>query len=138
MAERIAPITNHLAEPFWSAASASRLCLPRCVASGRAFWPPSPSSPFVTGGAVEWHDMPARGVVRSLVVYRRAFQKALADRVPYGVALVEVAPGLRLQAHVAAPDDPRSPGPGDVVGLAFAPLREGESAVIHVAGRRNE
>jgi uncharacterized OB-fold protein len=132
MAEHLAPILNALSQPFWDAAAVGRLCLPFCTATGRAFWPPSPSSPFATGGEVMWHDIPPEGIVRSLVVYRRAFQQALADRLPYGVALVEVAPGVRLLAH--APD-PGGAVAGDRVRLGFRPLREGELPVLALESR---
>jgi uncharacterized OB-fold protein len=137
MAERIAPIVNRLSEPFWAAAAEGRLALPACSATGRLFWPPSPSSPFVTGGGIEWREVPAKGVVSSIVVYRRGFQKALAGRLPYGIALVEIAQELRLQAHVANPDAAEAPRAGDPVRLTFLPLREGEAPVLHV-GSRNE
>jgi hypothetical protein len=132
MAERLAPIVNALSQPFWDAAAAGRLCLPFCTATDRAFWPPSPSSPFVTGGEVSWRDIPPEGVVRSILVYRRAFQQALADRLPYGVALVEVAPGARLLAHVP---DPAAAAAGDRVRLGFRPLREGEPPVPTLESR---
>lgn len=127
MAERLAPVVNTLSQPFWDAAASGRLCLPFCAATDQAFWPPSPSSPFSTSGEVVWRDIPPEGVVRSLVVYRRAFQQALADRLPYGVALVEVAPGARLLAHVP---DPGAAAAGDRVRLGFRPLREGELPVL--------
>jgi uncharacterized OB-fold protein len=132
MAERLAAIANALSQPFWDAAAAGRLCLPFCTTTGRFFWPPSPSSPFATGGEVSWRDTPPEGVVRSLVVYRRAFQQALADRLPYGIALVEVAPGVRLLAHVP---DPGAAAAGDRVRLAFRPLRDGELPVLTLESR---
>ncbi|HEX4737333.1 MAG TPA: OB-fold domain-containing protein [Allosphingosinicella sp.] len=132
MAERLTPIVNALSQPFWDAAAAGRLCLPFCTATDRTFWPPSPSSPFATGGDVSWRETPPEGIVRSLVVYRRAFQQALADRLPYGVALVEVAPGVRLLAHVPGPGGAAA---GDRVRLTFRPLRDGELPVLMLESR---
>lgn len=132
MAEPLAPIVNALSRPFWDSAAAGRLSLPFCAATGRPFWPPSPSSPFARGGAVSWRDAAPEGIVRSLVVYRRAFQQALADRLPYGVALIEVAPGVRLLAHVP---DPGAAAAGDRVRLGFRPLREGELPVLTLESR---
>ena len=133
MAERLSPIVNELGTPFWMSAAEGRLVRPFCQTTDCAFWPPSPSSPFVTGGAVAWRDVAPEGTVVSVVIYRRAFQRALADRLPYGVALVEVRPGVRLQAHVADPDGLDAPSPGDRVALGFQPMREGEPGVLCVA-----
>lgn len=132
MSERLAPIVNDLSKCFWDAAAAGRLCLPYCVATGRTFWPPSPSSPFVADAAVSWREVDTQGVVRSIIIYRRTFQKVLQDRVPYGAALVEVAAGVRLLAH--APD-PGLAAAGDRVQLGFRPLRAGELPVLTLEAR---
>ena len=131
MAELIAPIVNSLSAPFWSAAGEGRLVLPHCQATDRPFWPPSPTSPFVTGGAVEWRPAESKGVLRSRVVYRRVFQKILEARLPYAVGLVELGSGVRLQAHIADPDGDDAPQAGDAVAIYFAPLVEGNPPVPH-------
>src|SRR4051794_10420215 len=113
MSEPIDPIRNALNAPFWAAAEEGRLVLPVCVATGRCFWPPSPSSPFVSGGATAWRDSPGDGTLRGLVIYRRVFQKAFETQLPYGVALVELDEGPRLQAYVAEPEGPGAPRAGD-------------------------
>ena len=125
VAEPLAPVVNALSRPFWAAAGEGRLRLPFCVTTGTAFWPPSPSSPFVQSGAVGWRDVPAEGVLLSRATYRRAFQQTFADRLPYAVCLVEILPGLRLQVHLAEPDAATAPQAGDRVILAFRPVAEG-------------
>ncbi len=120
MAPALMPLLNDLSRPFWTAGEAGRLVLPHCVETGRPFWPPSPSSPFRTAGNIEWRDVEATGTLLSLVVYRRAFQQELASALPYGVGLVELAPGVRLFAHVARPDG--GIAAGDPVRLDFRPL----------------
>ena len=131
MAEPIAPIVNSLSAPFWDAAGEGRLVLPHCLATDRAFWPPSPTSPFVTAGAVEWRPAEPKGVLRSRVVYRRTFQKILEARPPYAIGLVELRSRVRLQAHIADPDADDAPKAGDAVTLHFAPLVEGNPPVLH-------
>jgi uncharacterized OB-fold protein len=132
MGETLSPLRNDLSEPFWEGAEAGRLILPYCRETGRPFWPPSPSSPFVTAGPIDWREADPEGVMVTAVTYRRLFQKALADRLPYGIALVELAGGVRLQAHVAEPDAADAPRAGDTVRLRFAPLADGELPVLHV------
>ena len=128
MAEQMLPVLNDLSAPFQAGLEEGRLVLPHCRATGAAFWPPSPVSPFVTGGQVEWRDADPEGVVTGLVVYRRAFQKILESRLPYGIALVELVSGVRLQAHVAEPD---KLAPGDRAKVHFAPLVDNSQPVLH-------
>jgi uncharacterized OB-fold protein len=128
MAETLSPIVNSLSEPFYTAGAEGRLVLPHCVTTGRPFWPPSPSSPFATAGTVEWREVEPRGEVRSIVTYARVFQQALADRMPFAIALVELAEGVRLQAHVA---DPESLVAGNRARLIFAPLAPDLPPVLH-------
>ena len=117
-----APIVNRLNAPFWEGAKAGRLMLPFCVRTGRAFWPPSPLSPFCIESEVAWREASPHGGLESLVVQRRSFHPAFAPLTPFGVGLVALAAGPRLLAHVAAPDAPGAPSPGDPVQLSFRPL----------------
>jgi uncharacterized OB-fold protein len=130
MSETVEPIVNNLNAPFWAAAREGRLCLPHCETTRRAFWPPSPYSPFVTGGGVAWIDVSApTGRALSVVVYHRPFQKAFASAAPYGVALVELDAGPRLMVHVPAPNAAEAPRAGDSIILHFAPAVAGGPAV---------
>lgn len=131
MGERLDPLVNDLSRPFWEAAEAGRLVIPHCEATGRAFWPPSPSSPYARAGNVCWRDVERRGRVAARVVYRRLFQKPLESCLPYGVALVELACGVRLKAHVAQADTADAPRPGDEVELYFSRLPGGRFPVLH-------
>lgn len=131
MSESLAPAVTDLSRPFWNAASEGRFALPYCVATGCPFWPPAPTSPFRTAGAVEWRDAEAVGIVSSIVVYRRAFQSALAAHLPYGIALVQVARGVRLLVHLDDPD--AAPKPGSRVSLCFRRLAWSETPVLAIA-----
>lgn len=127
MSASLMPIVNDLSRPFWDAANAGRLDMPYCVATGSLFWPPSPASPFLTAGQVGWRETEPAGTLISLVVYRRAFQAELAAALPFGIALVEIEPGVRLMVYVTAPDD--SPELGGRVRIDFRALVEGGAKV---------
>ena len=122
MVEPIAPIINELNAPFWTAAEEGRLVLPLCLTTGRAFWPPSPISPFVSSGATGWSPARGEGVLRALAIYRRVFQKAFEPLTPYGVGLVELDEGPRLHAFVPTQGGADEPKPGDRVRLSFTRL----------------
>ena len=127
MVETVLPVINNLSAPFWRGAAENRLVLPFCSATDRFFWPPSPYSPFATGGAVEWRETSPSGVLRALVVYRRGFQKAFQPALPYGIGLVALDCGVRLQAHL--PNVDRAPAKGARVQLGFAVVAEGGQMV---------
>jgi len=120
MSEHLNPEINELNLPFWNAASEGQLLLPYCAATGRHFWPPCPVSPFLTGGTVEWRSIDAAGTLRAVVTYRRVFQKILSDFIPYRIGLVELAGGVRLQAHLPGAAD--RPSIGERVKIGFSPL----------------
>ena len=134
MSEPVAPVVNTLNAPFWDAAADGRFVLPHCTATGRAFWPPSPASPFVTGSAVAWRAVEPVGTLAAIAVYRRGFQKAFAHRMPYAVGLIALDCGARIQAHISNPDAPNAPRRGARVRIAFERLADGGPPVPVVVG----
>ncbi len=125
MAESADPIVNQLNLMFWQGAAEGVLMMPHCVATGAAFWPPSPISPFRGGESVEWRAVSPSGTVLARVVYRRAFQQAFAPCLPYGIAMIGLDCGVRLQVHVPRPDEPDAPVVGDRVTIFFDVLLPG-------------
>jgi uncharacterized OB-fold protein len=122
MGENANPIINALNRPFWDGAAEGRLYLPHCVETDAAFWPPSPFSPFAGGLNVEWREVAPEGRVLASVTYRRAFQKAFADLLPYAIAMVALDCGPRMQVHIEQPDAAQSPQAGSRVRLMFKVL----------------
>jgi len=133
MTETIEPEITDLNTPFWLAATAGRLVLPHCVTTGKPFWPPSPLSPFTTNGPVEWKEVEPQGVLRSVVTYRRVFQKVLSDLVPYRIGLVELTDEVRLQAYLAGAS--QTPSVGDEVRINFTPLGAGTQNVPTIVSK---
>jgi uncharacterized OB-fold protein len=127
MTESVDPPINTLNTPFWEAARGGTLLLPHCAKSGRAFWPPSPVSPYVTGGEVAWQAVSPTGILRASVVYERVFQMAFKPLAPYRVGLVELDCGVRLQAYHAGPSG--APAIGDRVTIGFRHLAGGNYPV---------
>jgi hypothetical protein len=123
MTEPVSPIVNSLNAPFWQGASEGRLVMPICVASERAFWPPSSLSPFVSGGKVTWREVAPLGTLRAMAIYRRGFQKAFSAQLPYAVGLVELDAGPRLHVHLFGAAS--APAAGARVKISFEILVEG-------------
>jgi len=129
MSENILPLINNLNGPFWKAAQEQRLELPFCITTGRSFWPPSLFSPFVTGGTVAWRSVAPSGKLLARVIYRRSFLKAFESLMPYGIGLVELDTGPRLQVFIAEPDGADAPQAGQRVGLEFRKFM-GEASIL--------
>lgn len=129
MSGSAAPIANDLWQPWFEGAADDRLVLPHCQTTQRAFWPPSLVSPFVTGGEVQWHEVRPMGLLTAQVTYRRGFLNAFKSLLPYGCGLVQLECGVRLQAHIAQPDDANAPATGSRVVLRFRSLIAGDPPV---------
>jgi uncharacterized protein len=89
---------------FWDMAAKHELWLPRCVDTGKFFFPPQESSPL-TGGEISWARASGRGRLASYVIAHRA-APGFEDELPYVVALVELDEGPRLTSNLlnVAPD----------------------------------
>jgi len=94
---------------WWEAAAAHRLVVQRCTDCGRTRHPPGPVCPRCRSAAAELAELPGTGTVYTFTVVHQAFIPALADRVPYVVAGVDLdgAGGVRLVSNVVdvAPED---------------------------------
>jgi len=76
-----------LSAPFFAAAAAGELRIPRCEKCGAYVWYPQEAC-TVDGGALVWTQVSGRGTLFSWAVVRRAFLPAFEDKVPFVTALV--------------------------------------------------
>jgi uncharacterized OB-fold protein len=90
---------------FWDKACVHELWLPKCVDSGRFFFPPRLFSPF-TGGAITWERASGNARLASFVIAHRA-APGFEAQTPYIIALAELEEGPRLLTNLpGAPPDP--------------------------------
>jgi uncharacterized protein len=109
----IIPAVTDLTKPYWDNARAGRLVTQRCRSCGRIWHPPLPACPHCHSTDLGWREVRGDGTVYTYTVVRHATHAALADRVPYVVAIVELAEGPRLVTGITGC------APGDVrVGMA--------------------
>lgn len=97
------PHHSDVAAPFWAGLRERRLLLQFDAESGRAQFYPRPQSLYSEAG-VQWREASGRGVIAALTQSRVA-PPALADQVPYALALVKLEEGPRMLARVLAPFD---------------------------------
>ncbi len=96
----IIPAVTDLTRPYWDSARAGRLAVQRCRSCGRIWHPPLPACPHCHGTDLGWREVSGAGSVYTYTVVRHATHAALADQVPYVVAIVELAEGPRLVTGV--------------------------------------
>jgi len=89
-----------LTAPFWSALNEGRLSAQRCTTCGYLRWPPSELCPECMRPGAAWETLRGTGTVWSYAVYRRAMHPALADAVPYTVAVIDLPEGIRVLGTV--------------------------------------
>jgi uncharacterized protein len=94
-------------EPFWEACRRRELRLQQCGSCRRFRHPPIPGCPHCGSTEIEWTRVAGRGRVFSYTTVHHAALPALADRVPYVVAVVELedAPGARLVGNLVGTGD---------------------------------
>jgi hypothetical protein len=104
MTTRPAPDVRGAGGPYWRAGRDGVLRLPRCTACGRLFWYPRVHCPHCGADAVEWVATSGRGRVHTFTIVRRSPEPFFAARVPYVVAMIELAEGPRVMANVVECD----------------------------------
>ena len=90
-----------MSQPFWQGLRERKLMLQFDRASGRAQFYPRPQS-LTSEAGLQWREASGRGTIFALTLSRVA-PPALADQVPYALALVQLEEGPRVLARISAP-----------------------------------
>lgn len=105
MTEKMQPKSTPETAMFWDKARQHELWLPKCIDTGRFFFPPREHSPF-TGGSVTWERASGEATLASFLIVHRA-APGYEGEVPYIVALAELREGPRLMTNLpGTPPDP--------------------------------
>lgn len=101
---------------FWEGVKARQLKLQCCRACQRRFYPRA-ACPHCLSGEFEWVASSGKGTIYSYTVCYRSAGEAFAADVPYIVALVDLAEGVRLMSNLIGckPDQARVGMPVQVV-----------------------
>ena len=105
----VLPVITDENRGFWDAARNGSLAMQRCAACGHLRYPIAPVCPRCLSADFAWTPLSGEGTVLSYVVFDRAYHPAWTARVPYNVALVQLAEGPRMFSNVVgiANDDVR-------------------------------
>lgn len=98
------PDMSELGRPFWDALQHGKLTFQRCGGCGHAWLPARTECPKCLGDA--WQREPAGGdaTLVSWVVYHQAYHPTFARRLPYTVAVVQLAEGPRMISNIVGAD----------------------------------
>jgi uncharacterized OB-fold protein len=91
-------------QPYWDAAKEHRLLIKRCTACGRAHFYPRPFCPHCWSEAVEWEEASGEATLYTFSIVRRNDLPPFKDRVPYVIAVVELAEGVRMLSNLVEVD----------------------------------
>lgn len=111
------PSNDPVQAPFWAALANGHLQFQRCGACQHAFLPARTECPACLAAEPGWETASGKASLVSWVIYHRAFHPAFADRLPYAVAIVELAEGPRMISNIigAAPEQLRIDAPLELV-----------------------
>jgi uncharacterized protein len=97
-----APQVNEVSAPYWRALDEGRLMFQRCAVCGHAWLPPRTECPRCLAAQPRWETASGAAKLVSWVVYHHGYHEHFANRLPYNVAVVELAEGPRLISNVNA------------------------------------
>ena len=100
-----APERDALNTPYWDSLAQGALSFQRCSACGHAWLPARSECPACLSGRWAWEKAAGGAKLISWVVYHVAFHPAMAKRLPYNVAIVQLDEGPRLISSVVGVDD---------------------------------
>lgn len=98
--ERLLPRVDADGAPYWEAAGRHELRIQRCEECGTTRFYPRVLCPKCWSQEATWIETRGEGEIVSWSLIRRAPFPALADRVPYVVALVDLPEEVRVFAHI--------------------------------------
>jgi uncharacterized protein len=118
------PVLDPETRPFWEACQRGRLMLQRCSDCSHVRFPPTYFCARCRSEKCEWIESKGEGRVFSWIVVRHPVPRDMyALDVPYVVALIELAEGVRIPSNIVgcAPEEVTAGMPVSVVFRAVTP-----------------
>jgi uncharacterized protein len=92
----VVPGMTELTAPYWEAAREGRLVVQECRECHALRHPPLPQCPRCHDSRPGWREVSGEGAVYTYTTVRHPTHFAFADKIPYVLAIVELAEGPRL------------------------------------------
>lgn len=96
----IVPKPDALTQPYWDGVRQRELRIQKCLACGQVWHPPLHRCPHCHSADVEWVAASGRATLYSYTVVHHPAHVAVADKVPYLVALATLAEGPRVVSNL--------------------------------------
>ena len=94
------PVAENPGEHYWRALAHGAHEFQRCNTCTAAWLPAREECPACWSSQWTWERASGRGRIVSWVIFHTAFHAAFAKRLPYNVAVVELAEGPRLYTNI--------------------------------------
>lgn len=94
------PRPTPLSQPFWDATARKELLLQRCDACATHLFYPRHNCTECGSRSLSWLPVEGKGTLFTYTIARRPTHPAFADRVPYVIAVVELAEGPRMTTNL--------------------------------------
>jgi uncharacterized protein len=98
---------------------AGEIRVQQCGSCGFKQWPPRPICANCLESNLSWTQLPGEGRIFTFTISRSSSLAAYKESVPYVIAIIELAGGIRMLGHVDN-EDPESLSIGDEVKVEFA------------------
>ncbi len=109
--------------PYWDAAREHRFVLQRCTECGEHQFYPRGVCSHCLSSDLEWLEASGKGTVYSFSVNHRAPHPGFADKLPFVLAIVELAEGPRMMTNIVD-CDPETVAIGMEVEVVFDDITE--------------
>jgi uncharacterized OB-fold protein len=99
------PVPDAISAPFFDGARDGRLMLQFCTGCRRWSFPVRERCPHCFAASLEWRQSSGRGSLYTFAVMHQVMNPGFASSVPYNVAQVDLAEGVRMVSNVIGIDN---------------------------------
>lgn len=104
--KRPLPVVNELNKPHWEGAKQHKFLIQRCKDCGNLWFPPIENCYRCLSTNYEWVEPSGKGKIYSFIVYHQAWNPGFQDSLPYNLAIIELAEGVRFVNNITGtPND---------------------------------
>ncbi len=98
--QRPLPYATPETRPFWGYAKQHELRMQKCLDCGHIRWPAGMFCPKCLSDKSEWVKLSGKGSVYTFGITHYIYDKWYTDKVPYIVAVIELAEGPHMMGNV--------------------------------------
>lgn len=94
------PIPDEASKPFFDAAREHQLMIQQCTTCGSVIWPVKSRCDHCLAATVTWIPASGKGTLYSFTLMHQLYHPGFATSVPYNIAQVDLAEGLRILTNI--------------------------------------